>query len=199
MGGKSFVVTQPAEKLSDSIRKEILKDCDYRLLSDNKEVLLEFMQSFDLSDKSNKKLYNDFAYKVIDAEEDDEQRIIIKFSRKMLEYQRSLRLANIRRAERFLRKNDAAEIENAPDAVKHFIKKSEKTGSEYVLDEDKIAAEEMYDGFYAIVTNIKGTVQDISEVLEKYYSTAERCRSMMSDFDTCLAYNSSYNKITTCF
>lgn len=87
------------------------------------------------------------------------QRIIITFSRKMMEYQRTVRNRQIERAKKLLALKDPEEIKKGPNDVKRFMKRVSKTKSgekvivEYTLDESKIAEEEKYDGYYAIATN----------------------------------------------
>ena len=68
MGGRAFVVTQSVKKLSDKLKEAVFNDFDYRLLSDEKPVSLEKMKSFDKDAKQNLSLYNDKAYKIIEAD-----------------------------------------------------------------------------------------------------------------------------------
>ena len=68
MGGRAFVVTQSVKKLSDKLKEAVFNDFDYRLLSDEKPISLEKMKSFDKDAKQNHSLYNDKAYKIIEAD-----------------------------------------------------------------------------------------------------------------------------------
>ncbi|HAA26070.1 MAG TPA: transposase, partial [Ruminiclostridium sp.] len=67
MGGRAFVVTQSVKKLSDVLKQAVFNDCDYRLLSDDSLVSIETMKTFDKKDEKNRLLYQDKAYKVIEA------------------------------------------------------------------------------------------------------------------------------------
>nr|WP_330399092.1 hypothetical protein [Lachnoclostridium sp. An76] len=122
MGGRTFIVTQSIKKMSGVLKQSVFNDYDYRLLSNDKPVTIAGMKSFDRFEEENLKLYNDFAYKVVDADKvldlglyEDvtlkngrtmkrkakgvlKQRIIITFSRKVMEYQRSVRSRQIERA-----------------------------------------------------------------------------------------------------
>ena len=213
MGGRAFIVTQSIKKMSDVLKQSVFNDYDYRLLSNDKPVTIDGMKSFDRFEEENLKLYNDFAYKVVDADKvldlglyEDvtlkngrtmkrkakdvlKQRIIITFSRKVMEYQRSVRSRQIERAKKLLELKDPEEIKKGPNDVKRFLKRTAKTKSgetavvEYILDQDKIAEEEKYDGYYAVATNLQDHAKDILAVSNKRYQIEECFRIMKTNFD----------------
>ena len=213
MGGRAFIVTQSIKKMSDVLKQSVFNDYDYRLLSNDKPVTIAGMKSFDRFEEENLKLYNDFAYKVVDADKvldlglyEDvtlkngrtmkrkakgvlKQRIIITFSRKVMEYQRSVRSRQIERAKKLLELKDPEEIKKGPNDVKRFLKRTAKTKSgetavvEYILDQDKIAEEEKYDGYYAVATNLQDHAKDILAVSNKRYQIEECFRIMKTNFD----------------
>lgn len=213
MGGRTFIVTQSIKKMSGVLKQSVFNDYDYRLLSNDKPVTIAGMKSFDRFEEENLKLYNDFAYKVVDADKvldlglyEDvtlkngrtmkrkakgvlKQRIIITFSRKVMEYQRSVRSRQIERAKKLLELKDPEEIKKGPNDVKRFLKRTVKTKSgetavvEYILDQDKIAEEEKYDGYYAVATNLQDHAKDILAVSNKRYQIEECFRIMKTNFD----------------
>ena len=213
MGGRTFIVTQSIKKMSGVLKQSVFNDYDYRLLSNDKPVTIAGMKSFDRFEEENLKLYNDFAYKVVDADKvldlglyEDvtlkngrtmkrkakgvlKQRIIITFSRKVMEYQRSVRSRQIERAKKLLELKDPEEIKKGPNDVKRFLKRTAKTKSgetavvEYILDQDKIAEEEKYDGYYAVATNLQDHAKDILAVSNKRYQIEECFRIMKTNFD----------------
>ena len=213
MGGRTFIVTQSIKKMSGVLKQSVFNDYDYRLLSNDKPVTIAGMKSFDRFEEENLKLYNDFAYKVVDADKvldlglyEDvtlkngrtmkrkakgvlKQRIIITFSRKVMEYQRSVRSRQIERAKKLLELKDPEEIKKGPNDVKRFLKRTAKTTSgvtavvEYILDQDKIAEEEKYDGYYAVATNLQDHAKDILAVSNKRYQIEECFRIMKTNFD----------------
>lgn len=212
MGGRAFIVTQSLKKLSDVLKNSVFNDCDYKLLSNNKPTTISMLKEFDRFDEKNLTLYDDFAYKVINADKAVdlglyeekklkngkikyvkangllEQKLIITFSRKTLEYQRTVRRRQIERAKRLLEKNDPEEIKKGPNDVKRFLKRTAKTKSgeeaaiNYVLDEEKIAEEEKYDGYYAVATNLDDPAQDILAIAHKRYLIEECFRVMKTNF-----------------
>ena len=212
MGGRAFIVTQSLKKLSAVLKEAVFNDYDYRLLSNDVPVSVEAMKSFDRMKKENLGLYNDFAYKVIRADKAVdlglyeerrtksgkirrvkatgmlEQRIIITFSRKAMEYQRAVRGRQIERAMQMLKRQDPEEIKKGPNDVRRFMKRitetksGEKASVTYELDEAKIAEEERYDGFYAVATNLEDPVKDILAVAHKRYQIEDCFRVMKTNF-----------------
>ena len=212
MGGRAFIVTQSIKKLSDTLKKSVFNDFDYRLLSNDFTTTIESMKTFDRHSKENLHLYNDLAYKVIVADKAVDiglyeevtlkngtvkrrkatgtlkQRLIITFSRKMMEYQRTIRNRQIERARVLLNKKDPEEIKKGPNDVKRFMKRISQTKSgekavvKYILDEAKIAEEEKYDGYYAVATNLEDPARDILEVSQKRYQIEECFRIMKTNF-----------------
>lgn len=213
MGGRAFIVTQSIKKLSGTLQKAVFNDYDYRLLSDDSPITVETMKTFDRHDKENLKLYNDTAYKVIEADKALDlglyeevtlengrtvkrkakgllkQRIIITFSRKAMEYQRAVRSRQVERAKKLLELKDPEEIKKGPNDVKRFLKRTAVTESgeeavvEYILDESKIAEEEKYDGYYAVATNLSDPAKEILAVSGKRYQIEECFRTMKTNLD----------------
>ncbi len=212
MGGRAFIVTQSVKKLSGTLKEAVFNDFGYRLLSNDAGVKISDMKEFDRHDKNNLGLYNDFAYKVVRADkaldlglyEETilkngrtkkvkstgvlEQRVIVTFSRKMMEYQRTVRNRQIERAKKLLEIKDPEEIKKGPNDVKRFMKRisqtksGEKAAVEYKLDEEKIAEEEKYDGYYAVATNLLDPAKDILAVSHKRYQIEDCFRIMKTNF-----------------
>ncbi len=213
MGGRAFIVTQSIKKLSDTLKAAVFNDYDYRLLSDDTPTTIESMKNFDRHAEINLGLYNDHAYKIIEADRALDlglyeeitlkngktvkrkatgllkQRIIITFSRKMMEYQRAIRNRQIERAKNILNSKDPEEIKKGPNDVRRFMKRVVKTKSgekavvEYTLDEDRIAEEEKYDGYYAVATNLADPAKEILAVSHNRYKIEDCFRIMKTNFD----------------
>ncbi len=212
MGGRAFIVTQSLKKLSDTLKKSVFNDFDYRLLSNDTPVTIKEMKEFDKQQEENLPLYNDFAYKIIPADKAVdlglyeekilkvgrtnrvkatgvlEQRLIVTFSRKVMEYQRTVRSRQIERTRKLLDLKDPEEIKKGPNDVKRFMKRithtksGEKATVEYVLDEAKIAEEEKYDGYYAVATNLTDPAKNILAVSHKRYRIEDCFRIMKTNF-----------------
>jgi len=61
-------VTQSIKKLSDTLQVAVFNDYDYRMLSDDARISIEFMKVFDRFDKDFRPLYEELAYKVVIAD-----------------------------------------------------------------------------------------------------------------------------------
>ena len=212
LGGRAFIVTQSIKKLSDVLKEAIFEGGDYKLLSDDSPVSIAQMKEFDRFKEENLPLYNDFAYMVIPADHAVDlglyeekvckngkvkcvkasgilkQRLIVTFSRKMMEYQRAVRNRQIERARKLLVTNDPEEIKKGPNDVKRFMKRiaqtksGEKASVSFVIDEEKIAEEEKYDGFYAVATNLDDDAKQVLAISKKRYQIEDCFRIMKTNF-----------------
>lgn len=207
MGGRAYIVTQSVKKLGQEIKDIVFNDSNYRLLSNDDAITLKEMRTFNKKDANNLSLYNDFAYKVIPAniamdtglyEEKVykngrtkkvkakgtlHQYIIVTFSRKMMEYQRTIRERQLERAKKLLRLKDPEKIKKGPNDIRRFLKNTSSDTANYVLDMDKIHEEEKYDGFYAVATNLDDSAKDILAVAQNRYKIEDCFRIMKTNFD----------------
>ena len=207
MGGRAYIVTQSVKKLEQEIKDIVFNDSNYRLLANDDAITLKEMRTFDKKDANNLSLYNDFAYKVIpantpmDTELYEEkvykngrtkkvkakgtlhQYIIVTFSRKMMEYQRTIRERQLERAKKLLRLKDPEKIKKGPNDIRRFLKNTSSDTANYVLDMDKIHEEEKYDGFYAVATNLDDSAKDILAVAQNRYKIEDCFRIMKTNFD----------------
>lgn len=207
MGGRAYIVTQSVKKLGQEIKDIVFNDSNYRLLSNDDAITLKEMRTFNKKDANNLSLYNDFAYKVIPAniamdtglyEEKVykngrtkkvkakgtlHQYIIVTFSRKMMEYQRTIRERQLERAKKLLRLKDPEKIKKGPNDIRRFLKNTSSDTANYVLDMDKIHEEEKYDGFYAVATNLDDSAEDILAVAQNRYKIEDCFRIMKTNFD----------------
>jgi len=220
-GGRAFIITQSVKMLKNIYKQAVFNDFDYKLLSDDTPVSLEKMKTFDRHDPDNLHLYEDKIYKVIEVETLEDvglyeektykngntrmvkskavfkQRVIITFSRKMMEYQRTVRNRQIERAEKLLETKDPEEIKKGPNDVRRFIKRTskEKEPVKYEMDEARVREEEKYDGFYAIATNLQDPAKDIIAIHAGREKIEEEFRIMKSYFDTRPFHHSLRNRI----
>jgi len=229
MGGRAFIVTQSVKKLSEMLKEAVFNDYDYRLLSSDKPISISQLKEFDKTDAVNLSLYNDQAYKIINADRAvdlglyDEvtlkngktkmikskallkQRIIITFSRKMMEYQRAVRNRQIERAKILLRNIDPSSYKKGPHDVTRFIKRTslsksgENVTDTYALDQSVINEEEKYDGFYAIATNLDDEAKPIIEISSKRYKIEDCFRVMKTNFSARPVFHKNRTRIIAHF
>lgn len=229
MGGRAFIVTQSIKKLSGTLKEAVFNDIDYKLLSSDEDVSVSEMKSFDKNDLENKNRYNDKIYKIVTADKAMDlglyeekilkngktkqvkakglvkQKIIITFSRKMMEYQRFIRNRQIERAKVLLQNIDPDSYKKGPNDVTRFIKRtsSSKTGDKvihhYFLDQDIIDEEEKYDGYYAIATNLDDSAKDIIEISSKRYKIEDCFRVMKTNFSARPVFHQNKERIIAHF
>lgn len=136
-----------------------------------------------------------------------EQRFIVTYSIKYRDYLRKIRRNQIDRAEKMIDRNANAKKQNDP---KRFVKRIATTvegevaeKSVAVLDTDRIANEEKYDGYYCVATNLKDSVSDIISVNKRRWEIEESFRIMKTEFKARPVYLANDNRIKahfmTCF
>ena len=122
-----------------------------------------------------------------------EQRCIVSFSLKHLEYQRRKRDQNLDKAQKAILHGNADE---SPKNFRSYIVKDKRTAdgelAEYDaghhIDQDRVADEEQYDGFYAVTTNLvehtdklghpRHTIADILNINRARWEIEESFRIM---------------------
>ena len=229
MGGRAFIVTQSIKKLSSVLQQAVFSDIDYRLLSTDTPATIQEMKAFDKSDEKNRKLYNDRIYKIIPADKAFDlglyeekickngsvrkvkskavipQKIIVSFSRKMMEYQRHIRNRQIERAKKILKNMDPDTYKKGPHDVTRFIKRTSSTKSgetatdKYEIDQALIAEEEKYDGFYAVATNLDDPAGDILEISANRYKIEDCFRVMKTHFSARPVFHQKRERIIAHF
>ena len=91
-----------------------------------------------------------------------------------------------------------------------FVKKTSITSdgeiaekNVYELDEDQVAKEEIYDGFYAVITNLEGDVDEIIKINKQRWEIEENFRIMKTEFEARPVYVRRDDRIKahfmTCF
>lgn len=193
MGGRAFIVTQSIKKLSDTLQQAVFSDTNYHLLSSDEPATIKDMKEFDRHDPKNWDLYNDRIYK-----------IIVSFSRKMMEYQRYVRNRQIERAKQLLKNLDPETYKKGPHDVTRFIKRTSSTKSgekitdQYIIDQSVIE-EEKYDGFYAVATNLDDSAKDILEVSANRYKIENCFRMMKTNFSARPVFHQKRERIIAHF
>ena len=229
MGGRAFIVTQSIKKLSDTLQQAVFSDTDYHLLSSDEPATIKDMKEFDQHDPQNWDLYNDRIYKIIPSDKAFDlglyeektgkngsvrkvkskavvqQKIIVSFSRKMMEYQRYIRNRQIERAKKLLKNLDPETYKKEPHDVIRFIKRTSSTKSgekitdQYTIDQSVIEEEEKYDGFYAVATNLDDSAKDILEVSTNRYKIEDCFRMMKTNFSARPVFHQKRERIIAHF
>ena len=229
MGGRAFIVTQSVKKLSNVLQEAVFNDYDYRRLSNDHPITIKYMKEFNRLENENLPFYNDIVYKVINADRAVDvglyeekmlknggtqmvkskaalkQRIIVTFSRKMMEYQRHIRNAQIERAKKILNNKNVEDIKKGAHDVTRFIKRTsigkngEKASDHYTIDQSVIDKEEKYDGYYAVATNLDDDVKAILEINSGRYKIEDCFRILKTNFSARPVCHRNRNRIIAHF
>lgn len=222
-GGRKFVVTQSIKKLNSILKQAVFNDYDYRFSQDGKPASLETMKTFDRTLKENRKYYDGYIYKSIPVDKlvdlglfevkqykngktkkvkskgNLKQRIIVTYSRKMDEYQKTVRNRQIERAKKILANMDPDNFKKGPNDVTRFIK-SDKEKKNYYLDEARIEEEAKYDGFYAVATNIFDMKEtEVLDIQSRRYKIEDCFRVLKTNFSSRPVYHHKESRIKAHF
>lgn len=212
---RSFITTQSIKMLPAHLKEFSLDPDGWKLPGDD--------NVYNINELDSDKYYEHIFYKDRWITEDLtgkekkagtrplEQHLIVSFSFKYLRYQRRIREGQINRARKIIEggeKKRKAKTQNDPN---RFVACMEMTEDgvvcdkhEYYLDEDAIRNEEMYDGFYAVCSNLADA--DVSEVIrinKKRWEIEECFRTMKTEFKARPVYLQKEDRIKahflTCF
>ena len=202
MGQRSFIVTQSIKKLPAEDRTWALSRSGFKHLSDDASVDITKLSE----DDKDQLYYKDepFTTKKL------HQRLIITYSPKYAAYQKAVRAEQIARAEKMVSNGTLKKQRKNPNDPARFVNKiaateeGEKAKIHYYLDLDKIAEEEMYDGLYAVCTDLlDDDVADILKVSEGRWQIEDCFRTMKTDFEARPVYLTREDRIKahflTCF
>lgn len=142
-------------------------------------------------------------------EDDLEQHLIVTYSLKYRNYQRTIRERQIERA-RKLAQNPSSLSKKKANDPKRFIEQEHCTaGGEIAgrtvtsLNQAHIDNEAEYDGLYAVCTNLECNVSDIIRINQRRWEIEECFRIMKKEFKARPVYLSRKDRInahfTTCF
>ena len=132
-----------------------------------------------------------------------EQKLIVTYSIKYRDYQRTIRNAQVEHAEKAIQ-NKSIKLKKAnPNDYKRFVAKTHCTGegevaknTVYGIDMAMIQKEETFDGFYGVCTNIEDDAPAIIRINHRRWEIEECFRIMKSEFKARPVYLSRDDRIT---
>lgn len=201
MDERAFIVTQSIKKLPAEDKTWALSKEGFRRVSDNKPVDITT-----LSEDDTDLYYKDEPY----TPKTLHQRLIVTYSPRYARYQKAIRNGQVERAEKMITSGNTKKQRKNPNNPARFIGSKAVTAEgeaakiHHYLDEDKIESEAMYDGLYAVCTDLlDDDVSDILKVSEGRWQIEECFRIMKTDFSARPVYLQDDNRIKahflTCF
>ena len=187
VSGRGFIVTQSLKKLGEQERRAAMDNENWRRLSDGKPV-----RDFE-SIKSDPEAHADEIYykeRIHDGSSVIGQLMIVTYSPSYALYQKSIRDAQLQRAEKMLSTGNVKRQRKNQNDPFRFVKETSVTQDGeiaekkvYELDDTAIEKEAAFDGFYAVCTNlIDDSTKDILAVSEGRWKIEESFRIMKTDF-----------------
>lgn len=199
---RSYIVTQSLKKIKGHLKDWALSPEDWHTINSNKKINLNDIDS----SGDNEEIY----YKERWINENGlEQRLIVSYSPKYAEYQRSVRNRQIERAQNLI--NNTTKIsKNRQDDPKRFITSTSVTNDGEIasrrvfsLNTAAIEKEEEFDGFYAVCTTLEDDISEIIKINKRRWEIEESFRILKTDFKARPVYLKRDDRIkahfTTCF
>lgn len=184
-GNRSYVITHSLKKMKKDERECALKPTQFKALGSDKFVDLRAL------DETDEIVFNTVYYKEMPLVTGDmDETLIVTYSPKYKAYQRSIRAHQVERAEKMIQSPGKTRRSKNQNDPARFIQKTAVTNDGevaeknlYELDTDRISEEEMYDGFYAVVTNLEDNPAEIIKINKRRWEIEENFRIMKSEFE----------------
>lgn len=171
-GERAFIVTQSIKKLNKDDKRWALDKTGFKRVSDDSPVDLSKIPEDDMG-----LYYKDEPY----TPHSLHQRLIITYSPKYAKYQKTIRNEQVERAEKMLHSGKTKKERRNPNDPARFIGKTAVTEDGEIA---KIENEALYDGMYAVTTDLlDDDVKDILKVSEGRWEIEECFRIMKTDFE----------------
>lgn len=204
---RSFITTQSVKKLK-AYQKEWALDTEGWRISGDKNIysIWEIQEDEALYDR----YYDAIFYKEewFKDENGFEQRYIVSFSLKYKEYLRSVRERQIQRAQKKLERGEVnrksqTDPERFYEQLYFTLDGEIAEESKTRIDEQKIADEVRFDGFYCVATDLEDDAAQILKVNARRWEIEESFRIMKTDFRSRPVYLQRDDRISahflTCF
>ena len=183
-GNRSYVITHSLKKMKKEDREIALKPTQFRLPGSDKMIDLRTL------DETDENVFDSVYYKEIPIVTGNmDETLIVTYSPKYKNYQRKIRARQIERAEKMIESGKNRRGKNPNDPAR-FIRKTSVTGDGeiaekaiYELDPKRIREEEMYDGFYAVITNLEDDPAEVIKINRRRWEIEENFRIMKSEFE----------------
>ncbi len=197
LGERAFIVTQSIKKLPAEDKTWALNKSGFKRVADDMPVDITALPDDDTS-----LYYKEEPY----TPKKLHQRLIITYSPKYARYQKAIREKQVERAEKMIASGNTKKQRKNPNDPGRFIgttavtEDGEAAKVHTFLDENKIAGEAMYDGLYAVCTDLlDDDVSGILKVSEGRWQIEECFRIMKTDFSARPVYLQDENRIKAHF
>lgn len=185
LGNRSYIMTHSLKRMKKEDQEIALNPTQFRKVGAKGFLDLRTL------DETDEDVYHTIYYKEIPVVTGAmEETLIVTYSPKQKAYQRKIRARQIEWAEKIIASpGQKRKGKNQNDPMR-FVKKTSVTPDGetvetqvYNLDEEQIQKEERYDGFYAVITNLEGDVNEIIKINKQRWEIEESFRIMKTEFE----------------
>lgn len=185
IGNRAYIITHSLKKMKSEDREIALTPTQFRKVDSQKFIDLRTL------DETDEEVYNSIYYKEVPVVTGSmDETLIVTYSPKYKAYQRKIRARQIERAEKIIASSSRKRKGKNQNDPMRFVKKTSVTPegeiaekAVYDLDKEQIEKEEMYDGFYAVITNLDGDVSEIIRINKQRWEIEENFRIMKTEFE----------------
>ena len=200
-GNRAYVITQSLKKMKKEDRDIALNPTQYKVLGSDKLIDLRTL------DETDEKVFNTIYYKEVPVVTGNmDETVIVTYSLKYKDYQQKIRNSQIERAEQMIANQEKKRKGKNQNDPARFIQKTSVTEEGelaskciYSLGQERIDEEAMYDGFYAVITNLEGDVGEILKINRQRWEIEENFRIMKSEFEARPVYARREDRIKAHF
>lgn len=199
-GNRSYVITYSLKKMKKEEREIALKPTQFKVTGSKEPIDLRTL------DENDENVFNTVYYKEVPIVTNDmDETIIVTYSPKYKHYQQKIRARQIERAQRMIESGKKRRGKNPNDPARFIQKTSVTDDGEiaekelYELDTERIQEEAMYDGFYAVVTNLEADPAEIIKINKRRWEIEENFRIMKTEFEARPVYVQRNDRIKAHF
>lgn len=202
---RKFITTQSIKQLKKELKEEMLDlTKGWKRVGSHKTYNIEKLRTDETLIATYK---NTTFYKERWILEDGlEQRLIVTYSVKYQEYQKSIRNHQVKRATKLIENHPQKLGKARPNDPKRFITTIHATEhgeiaskSCYAINSSAIEEEAKYDGLYAVCTNLEDDVQEIIKINHRRWEIEESFRIMKTEFHARPVFHSKEEAIKAHF
>lgn len=184
-GNRAYVITHSLKKMCREDRDTALNPTQFHVPGSDRLIDLRTL------DETDEKVFNTIYYKEMPLITGNmDETLIVTYSPKYKAYQQKIRSRQIERAEKIINNPGRKRRGKNQNDPARFIKKISVTEdgeiaekSVYGLDQERVTEEAQYDGFYAVVTNLEGDVEEILRINKRRWEIEENFQIMKSEFE----------------
>ncbi len=216
-GCRSFITTQSIKKLKSHLKEWALSPEGWHLSGDPSGRIYDIGDLDEQEDKEKIFFKSRWIKEKSRVKENGkektvmtEQQLVVSYSIKYRDYLRSIRNGQIERAQKMVAKGEGAVSKKRQNDPKRFITTDHATAdgeaadkAASYIDQRVIDAEEQYDGFYAVCTNLEDEPETVVKVNKRRWEIEECFRIMKTDFEARPVYVKRQERILahfiTCF